>query len=210
MSIKKLKEKEKEERRNYIIDAAEKLFFDKGYDNVSMNDIAQEVGVNRATLYLYFKNKETVYSAVVLRAVKIRNKMFEEGAKGNNGLDKLRGIGMAYFKFCNDFYDYYNVFLYFNSQRFDKSDNEYVPEIRAFSCKTIQIMRESIEEGIEDGSIRADLNPLEVAIFLATTSKQVVKVNQRHLKELESEGITYEQYIEDSLDLWMNMVMNKA
>lgn len=211
MTIPKLKEKEKKERLNYIVDVAEHLFFLKGYDNVSMKDIAEEVGISRAALYLYFKNKETVYFAIVLRAVKIRDKLFRESAKTEkNGLDKLKDIGRAYFKFYNEFHDYYNVCLYFNSERFDKSDDEHVPEIRAFSSKTIQIMREAVEEGIKDGSIRADLNPLEVAIFIATTSKQIVKINSRNLKALENEGISYEQYKEHSLDLWANMVMNKS
>lgn len=211
LTIQKLKEKEKKERINYIVDMAEQLFFLKGYDNVSMKDIAEEVGISRAALYLYFKNKETVYLAIVLRAVKIRDKLFRESVKTEkNGLDKLKDIGRAYFKFYNEFNDYYSVCLYFNSERFDKSDDEYVPEIRAFSSKTIQIMREAVDDGIKDGSIRADLNPLEVAIFIATTSKQVVKINSHNLKALKSEGISYEQYKEDSLDLWANMVMNKS
>ncbi len=71
LSYKNLKEKEKEKRREYIIDAAEKLFLDKGYENVPMSDIAEEVGVNRATLYLYFKNKDTLYFAVLLRGLNL-------------------------------------------------------------------------------------------------------------------------------------------
>ncbi len=68
VSIKELKEREKEQRREYIIDAAEKLFFSKGYDNVSMNDIADAVGMNKATLYLYFANKESLFFSVIQRA----------------------------------------------------------------------------------------------------------------------------------------------
>lgn len=40
------------------MDAAEKLFFSKGYDDVSLGDIAQEVELNKATIYFYFENKE--------------------------------------------------------------------------------------------------------------------------------------------------------
>ncbi|HNS26422.1 MAG TPA: helix-turn-helix domain-containing protein, partial [Methanobacteriaceae archaeon] len=43
MSIIKRREREKRQRENAIINAAEKLFFSKGYDDVSMNDIAREV-----------------------------------------------------------------------------------------------------------------------------------------------------------------------
>ena len=53
MSIANWKEREKEQRRNDILDVAEKLFFSKGYDNVSMSGIAKKVGLGKATLYIY-------------------------------------------------------------------------------------------------------------------------------------------------------------
>ncbi len=65
MAISDRKKREKEHRRQSIIDAAEKLFFEKGYDNVSINDIAKEVELNRATIYLYFENKEALCFAVL-------------------------------------------------------------------------------------------------------------------------------------------------
>ena len=43
--------KEAEERRNEILDAAEKLFGEKGFDGTSTNDILDEVGIARGTLY---------------------------------------------------------------------------------------------------------------------------------------------------------------
>lgn len=209
MSIQKLKEKEKEERRNYIIDAAEKLFFSKGYDNVSMKDISDEVGISRAALYLYFKNKEVIYLAIVLRGMRIMDNLFKESVKSDkDGLGKLEDTGMAYFEFYRNYPDYYEVCIYFDSQRFSKVDNEYVPEINVLRLETIRIMRESIEEGIKDGSIRSGINPLEMAFFIAITSKQVVKLDQGILKALASEGISYNKFIDDSIDLWRRMLVN--
>jgi AcrR family transcriptional regulator len=75
LSIKEIKEQEKERRRSYILDTAEKLFFSKGYDNVSMDDIANEVELSKATLYLYFKDKESLYFGVVNRGIKILRAM---------------------------------------------------------------------------------------------------------------------------------------
>lgn len=209
LSIQKLKEKEKDERRNYIIDAAEKLFFSKGYDNVSMKDISDEVGISRAALYLYFKNKEVIYLAIVLRGMRIMDNLFKESVKSDkDGLGKLEDTGMAYFEFYRNYHDYYEVCIYFDSQRFSKVDNEYVPEINVLRLETIRIMRESIEEGIKDGSIRSGVNPLEMAFFIAITSKQVVKLDQGILKALASEGISYNKFIDDSIDLWRRMLVN--
>ena len=44
--------KEAEERRNEILDAADMLFADKGFNNTSTSDIREKVGIARGTLYL--------------------------------------------------------------------------------------------------------------------------------------------------------------
>lgn len=209
LSIQKLKEKEKEERRNYIVDAAEKLFFSKGYDNVSMKDISDAVGISRAALYLYFKNKETVYFAVILRAAKIMNRMFKESVKSEKkGIDKIEDIGKAYFEFYNEFTDYHDAYLYFESQRFSKCDDEYASVIKALSNETTKVLYDVIVEGMEDGSIREDINPLEMAIYIATTSNRVVSPNSWALYYLKTQGISHEQYIEDAIGLWKRMLVN--
>jgi len=51
--------------REMLVDTARKLFAVKGFENTTMNDIAQASQKGRRTLYTYFKNKEEVYFAVV-------------------------------------------------------------------------------------------------------------------------------------------------
>ena len=50
--------KEAAVRRNEILDAAERLFGTKGFDQTSTNDLLAEVGIARGTLYYHFKSKE--------------------------------------------------------------------------------------------------------------------------------------------------------
>lgn len=59
--------KEAAERRNEILDVAERLFCTNGYDNTSTNDILAEIGIARGTLYYYFKNKEDILDAMIDR-----------------------------------------------------------------------------------------------------------------------------------------------
>lgn len=61
--------KEPEERRNEIIDTAEMLFFTKGYAKTTVNDMLQAIGIAKGTFYYYFKSKEEVMDAVVLRFI---------------------------------------------------------------------------------------------------------------------------------------------
>lgn len=59
--------KEAAERRNEILDVAERLFCTNGYDNTSTNDILAEIGIARGTLYYHFKNKEDILDAMIAR-----------------------------------------------------------------------------------------------------------------------------------------------
>ena len=59
--------KEAEARREEILDAAERLFAAKGFDNTSTGDILDTVGIARGTLYYHFKSKEDILDGVIQR-----------------------------------------------------------------------------------------------------------------------------------------------
>lgn len=59
--------KKAEERRNEILDAADELFGQKGFDGTSTNDILEKVGIARGTLYYHFKSKEDIMDALIER-----------------------------------------------------------------------------------------------------------------------------------------------
>lgn len=59
--------KEAEERRNEILDVAERLFGTKGFDGTSTTDILNEIGIARGTLYYHFKSKEDILDAMIER-----------------------------------------------------------------------------------------------------------------------------------------------
>lgn len=59
--------KEAEERKEEILDVAGRLFAAKGFENTSTNDILEEVGIARGTLYYHFKSKEEILNGVIKR-----------------------------------------------------------------------------------------------------------------------------------------------
>ena len=61
-SGKRLTKRQKDalETRRRIIDASRRLISEKGFDNVSMEDIALEAGVSKGSFYTYFKHKEDI------------------------------------------------------------------------------------------------------------------------------------------------------
>ncbi len=67
MGINERKEKEKDIRRNDIIEAAEKVFFKKGYSQATMDDVAKEAEFSKRTLYVYFNSKEQLHFEIMIK-----------------------------------------------------------------------------------------------------------------------------------------------
>ncbi|PEZ08151.1 TetR family transcriptional regulator [Bacillus sp. AFS018417] len=89
--------KEYEERRNEILDTAERLFVSKGYMKTTVNDILREIGIAKGTFYHYFKSKEEVMDAIILRVVNTDVAAAKKIASNPNipVIDKLFQILMA-------------------------------------------------------------------------------------------------------------------
>ena len=67
-----------EERKAQIINAAEDVFTKKGFDEARMDDIAEETGLSKGTLYLYFKSKDDLIIAILDRIFQREFKAFED------------------------------------------------------------------------------------------------------------------------------------
>ena len=61
--------KKPEERRNEILDTSEILFRTKGYTKTTINDILQTVGIAKGTFYYYFRSKQEMMDALVMRFI---------------------------------------------------------------------------------------------------------------------------------------------
>jgi TetR/AcrR family transcriptional regulator len=239
MSIQDRREREKEQRRNDIINAAEKLFFNQGYDDVSMNDIASAVELSKATLYLYFDNKEELFFAIVLRGTLILNSTIkEEVEKAKTGIDKVSAFRKAYFEFTKNYPNYIRMYKYFQSGRFnikrimnneylncvvsetnkcptsiptfdeENNTNHYLIKIMELRSERLTIMCNSIQTGIDDGTIRPDVDPVEAAVLLSSISKRMSDIPPDHEKILESRGIDRDKFVIDVEDLIRHMIMN--
>lgn len=62
-----LKTKEREDRQNLIIDAAERVFSTKPFNKVSMREIAVEAGIAPSSIYTYFPNQESLFVEATVR-----------------------------------------------------------------------------------------------------------------------------------------------
>ena len=87
------------ERRDTILKAAQRLFAEKGYHGVSIDEIAREVDVSPAILYRHFKSKQILYTAV-LQEMSAQRESYVQTVinSGTSFEDVLTGMTQVYIK----------------------------------------------------------------------------------------------------------------
>ena len=73
-----LKERQRREREELILQASEEVLLEKGYQDASMDEIASRVGIAKGTLYLHFAGKEDLVIALVEREMQAFLKVIED------------------------------------------------------------------------------------------------------------------------------------
>ena len=152
--------------RENIVSAASALFMEKGIAATSMDDIAKAAGYSKATLYVYFENKEEIVGILALNSMK---KLYDyiSFALIQHETTKAR-----YDFICRGLVQYQEEFPFYFKMVLDKinidfESKEYLPEER----ETYQIGEEINEKiknfllsGMEKGDLRNDLDIMP-AIF---------------------------------------------
>ncbi|MEN6328784.1 MAG: TetR/AcrR family transcriptional regulator [Methanobacteriaceae archaeon] len=198
MSTTSRREREKQKRRRDIIKAAEKVFFAKGYDRVTMDEIAREAEVNKALLYYYFKNKETLFFAVNLYGVKILHEMYVKCSNLKiGGYDKVKAMIQALYDFSKQHPDYFRIYCYAGTERFQISDDEDAQEIVDLRTGMWRLMVEAIITGIQDGTIRNELDPVEMSIYLNTLAINALNLELTSKMVLEARKISQDKFWDD-------------
>lgn len=114
-----------EETKRNILLAAGELFRSRGYDAVTMREIAKEAGCSHTTIYIYFKDKEALLHQLsmpsLLDLMKQMDEILEQDASSD---DKLIGISLAFIRFCLTHRNMYTIFFNVKSVRVDEQKPE--------------------------------------------------------------------------------------
>jgi len=87
-------------KRRQIVEGARQVFLARGFDAASMADIAKAAGVSKGTLYVYFKDKEELFSAIVkMECTAQAEGIFDLDAKDPDVAGTLTRLGAAYISF---------------------------------------------------------------------------------------------------------------
>src|SRR5579859_2436923 len=154
MGIQERKEKQKLEIRKLILDASMKLFVEEGFQNVTIRRIADIIEYSPTTVYLYFKDKDEIFSA-------LHDIGFQKMAEFNRDLDTIRNpllrlhkMGENYLQFGMEHPEYYSLMFI---------DNEPMEKLAEAGChewkpgdSAIAKLKETVIECMQKGYLQED------------------------------------------------------
>ncbi len=156
--------KEYDERMNELLDAAQKLFFGKGYDQTSVNDIIEMVGVAKGTFYYYFKSKDELLNKLVVRFSDqiMKNIRPIIAKKDINALDKFNEV-MAVsrnMKAANKELMILFLRLMYKDENLIIRHRIFKDSIKTIAPELTKIIKQGVEEGIFNTPYPADVTEL--------------------------------------------------
>ena len=147
------REREKEQRRNAILRAARREFFEKGFRSVTVESIARRSELSKGAIYLYFKSKEEIYAQILLRDIdKFHDRVKSLLDTSISASDNLRQFAEVYAAFFLSDRELFRIFMSFmiqhNPVNFTPKINDHIV---ISTNQTVSIIEQILQMGIERG-----------------------------------------------------------
>lgn len=109
MSIADRKQEEKQEMHKRILNAARKIFLQKGYEQTSMRNIASEIKYSPGTIYFHFKDKAEIFHELHKEGFRLLLNQLKVLDNVADPFERLKAVGRVFIQFAQDNKDYYNL-----------------------------------------------------------------------------------------------------
>jgi AraC-like DNA-binding protein len=164
-------------KRAVIIDTAERLFLEKDFESISMDEVANEAGLTKRTLYQYFISKEDLFYAVVLKGEKLLFSLWEEVIENrNNALEKIRLINKAYCQFYIDNPSMLRIMNYQPDNILNCKASPSYQEVVAMKNTALCYYNDIVDAGKSDGSINKNLDTKKAVYFGLLSSMGLINL----------------------------------
>ncbi|MEK6654772.1 MAG: TetR/AcrR family transcriptional regulator [Thermodesulfobacteriota bacterium] len=160
MGLEERRKRERENRKNAILKAARKLFFEKGFRQVTVENIARKAEFSKGSIYLYFNSKEEIYSQILLNDIdKFHDRVADILQGPSSASEALIRVAEIYVDFfLNDrelFRILMNFMLHNNDMNLPEDINNHIIKT---TNRTISIIEQVFKYGIEKGEFPPDIN----------------------------------------------------
>lgn len=149
-------------KKNNIIKAATRLFSDKSFYDVTMDDIAVRANVSKGTLYLYFSSKENLYLEILEHTFdSIESILEREVAKSDSAPEKLKKLLYIIIKFYRENIDVLKI-LSRDETHLIREHQELTEKWRS---RRLSLYEQIIKKGVAEGSFKTRNTELAALIL---------------------------------------------
>ncbi len=141
-------------RKQCIMDAAARLFAEKGYYNTSTIEIAESAGVAHGTLFYHYKNKEGIIYEILRQSGQFYISRLREAVRGEKtGMEKIEAMLRFNSSFIRTHSNLLLVFLRDLPEKMTSEDSPLKEISSSTNYQVLEIIEKCLSEGISDGSI---------------------------------------------------------
>lgn len=199
MGIEERRQRQKDEVRDKILDAARELFVECGYEGVTMRKVAERIEYSPTTIYLHFADKETLFQELCSTDFLELAHLFQSVALIADPIERLRASAAAYFQFAMEHPNHYRLMF---MQRIPVSPSEEDlarkgnPNEDAYA-----FLLSIVTAGIEAGAFRPEFtDPQLLAQTLWAAVHGVVSLEITHGCESWAGWVPFQQRAQTMLD----------
>ncbi|MFA9381710.1 MAG: TetR/AcrR family transcriptional regulator [Acetanaerobacterium sp.] len=207
------KRQEKEIRRKDIIDAAERVFFSKGYENASMDEVAKEAEFSKRTVYVYFNSKEQIYFEIMIRGYRLLVEMIEKSFKENppqNALEELRCIFFTFLGFSEDYPKYFKAIMEYETKDSDNQtgvNDESIAECYRLGEQIFGYLSHALQKGVNEGTLHSGLDSEKAALILWACTIGVLNTGEKKGNYLKNyHRINPQEFVTESFNMIMHLI----
>jgi TetR/AcrR family transcriptional regulator len=201
------REEEKERRRGEILDAAEALYIDKGWEALTVDQVARSARLSRALVYVYFRDKEDLLFAIGERAMRLLRERFV-AALGTRltGMDQIEAIGRAYIGYAHEFPHYFDFCSRFQSKSETSGAGANEGACKLMGDQVLGSVVQAIATGISDGSVRSDIgDPQMFALTLWAFTHGIIQLAMVKGGDLARHGVAIPDFTDNAFVLLRRM-----
>jgi AcrR family transcriptional regulator len=160
VGLEERRKRERDNRRNAILKAARRLFFEKGFKSVTVESMAKKAELSKGSIYLYFNSKEEIYTQILLTDIERFHEHFSDLLKNcTSASDALIRFARIYVDlFLNDrelFRILMTFMLHTNDMNLPEELNNHI--IKSTN-RNISIIEEIFRYGIQQGEFPPTIN----------------------------------------------------
>lgn len=176
MGTRDRKEREKEQLKESILKAAREIFIEKGYEQTSIRNIADRIEYSPGTIYLYFKDKDSIFHALHQEGFVLLRQQMQVLQAVEDPFERLKAMGKIYLSFAEEHPDFYDLMFIIRAPMNALEEKDCWQEGLSAFGMLVQVVEECIGAGRFKGQ---DAEELSYVIWASLHGMVAITIRDR-------------------------------